>query len=83
MSGCNQKKSDQKEVKTLPCQLEEECVLPENTEHLIFMFVYNTLISGAKWYDFVHDSGLLRGIHIHLVNARKISSATCFLKSTS
>lgn len=59
------------EVKTLLCQLEEECVHTENMEHLIFMFVYNIMSSGARWSDFVQGAGLLGGIHIDLIKARK------------
>lgn len=59
------------EVKTLLCQLEEERVHTENMEHLIFMFVYNIRSSEDRWSDFVQGAGLLGGIHIDTIKARK------------
>lgn len=59
------------EVKTLLCQLEEECVHTKNMEHLIFMFVYSIIASGDRWSDFVQGAGLLGDIHVGTTKARK------------
>lgn len=58
----------------------------ENTKHLIFMFAYNIMSSGARWSDFVHGAGLLGGMHIDLIKDRKkkrSTLATYFLLSRS
>jgi len=46
-------------------------VHPENTEYLMFIFVYNIMGSGATWSDFVHGAGLLGGMHVDFIKARE------------